>query len=180
MSIHDQIRAWVEQGCLVQVVPILPHDPIVRTMLVTKELADFLNEESASDEQVSRRAALRADLEAFVKGDRISASLDPYRKSKECYIAVTDPVRDAIWSLRCRDPKPSYRLFGAFAERDVLVLFSCRERTLLGGLGDWAWRREIRAASAVWMRMFQYEKLQGDELSEFMTNYVDVGRSAVE
>ena len=71
---RDVINAWLRQGDLVHLKPSLASDPIVRTMFVSMEIYDAVNDlQGGRDERMGR---LRADLETFVRGDIITVAMD--------------------------------------------------------------------------------------------------------
>ncbi|WP_138509613.1 hypothetical protein [Maricaulis alexandrii] len=159
----------------------MPYDRVERTLLMSPEVEAFLNAE-VDEFELEKRARLRADLEGFVAGNVVLASLKPLKKSRECFIARVYPEGDGVWCIRCLAPSPGYRIFGAFAKVDVFVALHVVPRDWLGNFLEEhgfisSWRNEVRRTVRWWVRHFhQYEKLKGAELNEFLSRCLDAAR----
>ena len=174
MSIRALISTQIQHGNLVNHQPSLPGEPVERTLLLTTEVEAFLKGPWGSENDETRAAELASQLDQFVSGGYIAASLNPIKKRNNCYMAILKPEVDRIWCIRSVDPEPSIRVFGAFAEKDVFVAMNFEMRKLLGGLGDFMWRREQNIAKARWRTMFaQCEPLDGGSLDKYISKAID-------
>jgi hypothetical protein len=120
MSIRDEINERIAEGRLFNLEPALASDPVERTMLISAEINSHLIGPWPNIIAAKRFGKLRADLEAFVKGEKVAVCLDPY-VARNAYMGRLDQPNDEVWDVRSRDPKPALRVFGRFAERDVFV-----------------------------------------------------------
>jgi hypothetical protein len=77
MSIRVQINGRIAEGRLHNLEPVLPSDPVERTMLISAEINSLLIGPWPNANAAKRFGELRADLEAFVKGEKVAVCLDP-------------------------------------------------------------------------------------------------------
>ena len=113
---------------------------------------------------------LRADLDMFSEGMLIVVGRGSHNS---CYMKQLDPTEDEIWEIRSRDPKPSLRLLGAFAARDVFVGIDILARADLGGPASAEWADAIRLTKAEWRKMFiTYPRHRGEALNEYISDDV--------
>lgn len=118
-----------------------------------------------ADEEI-RWSRLRADLDSFVEGRLIVVGRNGYMK-------LLDPRREEVWEIRSRSPKPSLRLFGRFAARDVFVALTWSARAPLAGKGSLPWRDAIRACKAEWRKLFPtYQPLSGSDIHDYIADEV--------
>jgi hypothetical protein len=177
MSIQDEIRSVVEQGKLVQLLPIIRSDKVKRHMFVSHDIYEKLQPEIDGESKFDPRFAhLRADLEKFILGGEITVAHDPFKKPKRTFLARVKPVEDEIWDIRSIDPNPAIRVLGSFSEQDVFIALDLEFRSELGGPNDKAWRDFIVRVGAHWRRLFgTYRPLSGDKTSDYISeNYLDV------
>lgn len=173
MSIRDLIRDHVKEGRLHTLSPALPSIPVVRHMFVTNDVLDALDTSIWADDPKARMrgAQLRADLDRFTMGDPITVAENPYSKPASTYIARTDPVRDQVWDIRSRDPKPSIRVLGCFAQTDCFVALAWDLRTNLGGPDSKEWRDFIVRCKATWRNLFHtYQPHSGGQISDYISH----------
>jgi len=169
MSMRDEIRFRVEEGRLIVLEPALPTSPVVRTMLVAPNIADLLNGPWSNQQEEYRFGRLRSDFDAFIEGLYISACMVPY-SAKTAYIASLDPPAEGVWEIRSRDPKPSLRVFGFFAEVDVFIALTIFNRNLLGGSNTREWRDAIVGCKAEWRKLFSpYQPLIAETINEYIS-----------
>ena len=76
-----------------------------------------------------RCGLLRAELESFVHGDRMTISWDP-SKARDAKMGRLDPIADEVWDVRSQGPSPGLRVFSRFAEKDVLLALTCSPRSI--------------------------------------------------
>jgi hypothetical protein len=171
MSIRDEINARVDESRLFYLPPTIPADRVVRHIFVTAEIYNDLHDRSAlSTSEENRIARLRADLDGFSIGQEITMSFKPYSKPKSTFMARTDPVSNAIWDIRSRDPNPGIRVLGGFSEIDTFVCLDWQYRNSLGGPGSKEWRDFIVRSTSVWTQLFNsYKRVSGDDASKYLS-----------
>lgn len=111
-----------------------------------------------------RIAQLQADLEVFVEG----RSIDPK------YLFLLYPMRDGVWEIRSVRDRPSIRVLGLFACKDVFI---ATNHALREDLGDWnsrEWKAVQREARAEWRRLFgAYDPQITTDIRELVTGALD-------
>lgn len=159
MSIHEEISYWLARSELVQVMPTLPSGRLVRSMFASREINRLIHGPWSDGKEAYRCGVLWDDFDRFVEGRLITMALiSPYKKPKATYMARLDPVMDNVWEIRCRDPKPGFRIFGGFADTDVFVALSGAPREMLPLSKDWRDARE--RCKAEWRRLFYTYPMQ--------------------
>ncbi len=179
MSILELIRQRVGEGRLHDVRPILDSDESLRTLVVSSEIHTLLEGPWINDDAARRCYALRADLEAFVKGDVIGMCLTPH-EHKTAYMGRLDRPKDEVWDIRCRDPSPAFRIFGRFACPNTFVALKYRPRSIvvewvdekpLGDRHSNEWHFAIHGTQNAWDDLFPYSNpVHGDDLSVYVTH----------
>lgn len=136
MLIKRAIILAVESGALTPVVPVLSWVIPRRTLYMCRPIKEMLDAARWSSDGLERErmARLEATLSLFVEGEFIDVNI----------LKQLDPPKYEHWEIRSRRPKPSWRVFGRFAEYDVFVATHARRRTELG---------------AKWSPQFEHEKL---------------------
>lgn len=126
---------------------------------------------------------LRADLESFVRGDRVSVCLNPYA-AKHALFGRLDPPTGEVWDVRSRDPNPGLRVIGRFAEADLFVAFTCWPRSVavpwldrpqLGDGDSEQWDFAINEAKAEWRKLFHPympHGTGGDDVHDYISDNV--------
>ena len=119
-----------------------------------------------------RMGTLRADLDQFTTGGMIVVGR---KRQNTCFLKLLTPVTDGIVEIRSRDPKPSLRLVGGFAEIDVFVGLYLFSRAELKGEGSREWRDAIVASKSAWTRMFvTYPRVTGGTINDYLSgNFID-------
>ena len=172
MSIRDQIRYWIDQKHrrLFQVLPTLPNGRVERFLFASKEINSLIAGPWRDKVEEYRCGRLWAAMDMFVEGRRITMALDdPYKKRKATYMARLDPLQDEVWEIRILDPKPGIRVFGRFAEQDLLIVSTWARREALPGSKDWRDARE--ACKAEWRKLFPtYNAITGNNVNEYVSN----------
>lgn len=158
MSIRSEVKKLVEEGKLHL---IEPADRVCRTMAVTPEIANLVNGPWLHKKMAARCIQLRIQLEAFVKGQVIGASLTPYGHGI-AYMGRLDKPEDEVWDIRGRDPSPGLRVFGRFADLDLFVAFLCAPRSVRV---DWLPREPLKDRTSLeWQFGILECQKQWDEL----------------
>jgi hypothetical protein len=157
MSILEEVNAHCRNGTLFRLLPLAvsPLRQQGRLLHVSKDIQTQLVGPWRDREQEHRWKVLRADLEAFVEGKRITLPADrnlaPKRPS---HMAQLKPANDEVWEFRLRRPRPSIRVFGRFAKKDFFVALTWAYRADLRALGSDEWRNERLGCRAEWERLF--------------------------
>lgn len=105
-------------------------------------------------------------LDGFTAGNRIVVSMDPHKKPDYCQLSKNAPQSSGIWEFRIRGKKPQVRIFGAFAECDVFIALSVRDRDELEGNFPLA----VAENSGTWSSIFrEFDPIVGDEINEYLS-----------
>jgi putative component of toxin-antitoxin plasmid stabilization module len=178
MSIREEWQKLVAEKVLHKVEPF-PGDPSKRTVLVSTELQNLLENPWEGDEG-TRCAMLAATLQRIVTGAKLVVEMDPYQ-AREANMGRLAPAEDCVWDIRCRD-KPGIRVFCFFLEKDVLVAFFCSPRSvsvswlhrLPLGVGDSIeWRHAVSESKREWAKLFPaHTPLRGEDINAYLSNAV--------
>lgn len=144
-QIWNTIKSHEAAGRLVPLPLRVPGDAGLRAMFLTSDLSAVLAATHAEQADKARYMALHARLEHFVTSPFITTG----------YIKPLRPQSDCVWEIVNKSPKPSLRVFGLFATRDVFVATNHQLRSVLGAAGTPQWKQEIRQARFEWRRLFQ-------------------------
>lgn len=146
---------------------------VVREIFISEDIYTVAQPPWAQTQMGRRCAQMRAYLDAWTEGRRLTVSDNPYRKRKATNIARTDPVADQVFEFRCIDPKPGIRVLGCFADFDLFVALTWNVRENL--TDDKAWRDEIERCKAAWRRLFNpYPPFSGAHLHDYLSNFQPV------
>lgn len=160
MSIEELIQSQLDAGELVRVHPALG-DSEERTMFVSREVSDLLSPPWTDKTVEERVGFLRADLEAFVRGQLMGMCMLPRKANEKAHFGLLAPAEDGFWDVRSVNPDPGLRVVGAFAKRDVFVGLcwaprskAWLQRLPLADFHSLEWRRLIKRARREWQRLF--------------------------
>jgi hypothetical protein len=150
--------------------------PVDRVLVFADPIYELLEGPWTHPSFASRAARLRADLEAFVRGDPVSVCLTPYEAGDALFGRLAEP-EDEVWDLRAREPNPALRLFGRFAAPDHFVAFDWRPRSKpwngrepLEGRDDPQWEAEKQKCTQQWVKLFpKHEPIHGGEVHDYIT-----------
>jgi hypothetical protein len=174
MSIYDAITQQVNAGALSLLYPAMPGTLVKRKMYISAEIRGLLDGPWSDTKWEERCGQLRADLDRFIEGIVLTVAEEPY-KGKTSYIKRLDPARDEVWEIRSRDPQPSLRIFGRFADKDLFVALSWANRADLGGPMSREWRDAKETCNAEWRKLFPaYAPKSGASLYDYLSNIVPV------
>lgn len=150
MSIKELILSHVAKGVLYALSPAIAGDQkLARGVFVSGEVWDLVGDDvtvSAELERVSGQA--RARLDSFSFGKSFVFALSPSNKSALSDIARNAPIATGVVDLRITNPKPSLRIFGGFAEKDMLILLNWAPRENLD------FPAEINRCRKIWDQLF--------------------------
>ncbi len=172
MSIHEVLKANVDDGRLIEIEPIFGVGS-ARAVYAVPEVFAQLEPETADPEFQSSSGELRRWLDSFIMGKKLVVGP---RSSRTCDMKRLDPSPDEIWEIRKQD-SPSIRLFGRFVETDIFVVTNMELVAILFSV-EWfrtwpIWKREIRNCKAAWRRMFAtYPPHSGSNLSDYLSRAV--------
>jgi hypothetical protein len=167
MSIHDEIRNRVHEGRLWLLRPALPASRIVRPMFASREIMDVVLGPWSDPEWEERCGRLRADLDVFITGRLLTVAERRYQ-ARTAYMAQLDQPRDEVWEIRSRDPEPSLRVFGRFADTNWFVALTWWKRAELGGPKSREWRDAIVGCKTEWRNLFpSYAPKIGNQIHDY-------------
>lgn len=101
--------------------------PVGRKLLVTQELHSLLRTPDTKLMFPSYQAEVI--LSRFCAGYYLGGSL---KSAKDCDIERLENIGE-VWAICLRKPRPGWRLFGRFAQRDVFVATAAYDRHELAG-----------------------------------------------
>lgn len=148
--------------------PALANIGVVREVFVSKDVHDLL--EFANVDEDLERAAGRAcaKLDAFIGGRTIVFGMDPYVKSPATLVSRNNPWQLGIVEFRVASYSPDLRLFGGFAQKDVLILLTWARKTGL------KYHAEIRRCKATWDDLFPGSvPIIGSTVDEYVSNFLE-------
>ncbi|PSS59832.1 hypothetical protein C6558_36010 [Ensifer sp. NM-2] len=172
MSIRKLISGHVGTGLLRALSPAIAGDkPLVRGVFVSNEVWSLVGDDVDVDEKLERPSGqARARLDSFSFGKSIVFALNPRNKSVHSDIARNAPISDGVVDLRVTNPKPSLRIFGAFADKDLLVLLNWELRENMD------FDAEIKKCKLNWHGLFPHHPaLIGNTHDEYLTKPFVVG-----
>jgi hypothetical protein len=177
MSIRAEWQRLVREERLYALDPY-PGDPKARTVLMAPRINELVS--GPWDDQLmgDRCARLLAGLQGLVRGDRLIVCMTPF-KAREAQLGRLDPTGDSVFDFRSKD-KPGLRLFSRFAERNVLVAFTCAPRSVevswldrlpLGDRHSKEWKKGVSDCIAQWSILFpRHDPILGDDLNAYLSN----------
>lgn len=171
MSIRVAISQHLEKE-LFLLKPLVESDPVVRTLFVSRTIQAAAAPPWPRGRNGIRQAQMRAWLDRFTSGARVSVAENPRKKPRDTFLARVDPKSADIFDVRCINPAPGIRVLGRFAEKDTFVALTWDHRENMTG-------RDFDAAVAhcadEWKRLFPAIPLfSGSTLDDYLTNYVAV------
>jgi hypothetical protein len=173
MSIVNEIKSLRDQGVLYHLIPVEPGRSVERDVFVSRNIWGLLEGEDADVKLQQVGARARRRLESFACGRAVVFGMNPLLKDRTSLIARNDPTSTGVVDVRINDPKPAVRLFGCFAERNVLVLLLRRTRSDLALKG---FSSSIRQCRRDWDMLFpSYAPLISEDPNEYITGTFDLG-----
>lgn len=169
MSIHDATKAQVTAllgNRLFVLPPLIPSDPSVRTLFVSREVRDDVTPPWPDNYDGYRLSVFRGTLDAFTRGDLISVSEDPFDKPPNTFLARVHPVGEEVWDIRCSGGNPQIRCFGRFLGKDVFVALTWSYRDNLN------WEDEREDCKSAYDALFASCPLfRGGSLDDYLSNF---------
>lgn len=174
MSIYVEIGSRVNEQRLFFLSPAIPGSLVIRKMYISSEIKNMIFGPWDSLEWGERCGRLRQDFDHFIEGHKIDVAESPF-KGKTSYLKRLEPQREEAWEIRSRDPEPSLRIFGRFADKNVFVALSWHKRADLLGPHSREWRDAIEQCKTEWRNLFPaYQPMTGAKLHDYVTNIVPV------
>lgn len=170
MLTSAEIQARIDDHRLHPLRPMMPEATSKRVIFATTDMMSELTGPFPSVVDTVRMMRVRADLDIFSTGQLIVVASG---KTNKGYMKHLDPPGDGIWEIRCRDPKPSIRVFGMFARVDVLVITNCKDRYSLGEEDSREWRDELLRCKTEWRKLFPtYQPQCGRDINDYLSDNV--------
>lgn len=152
-------------------------DRVERVLVFTEAVRTLLDGPWTHPSCASRAMRLRADLEAYVRGDPVSMCLEPYEAGDAFFGRLAEPEEE-VWDVRAREPNPALRLFGRFAAPDHFIAFDWRPRSKpwngrepLGDRHDPDWNTAKAECIGQWVTLFpKHEPVHGGTVDEYVTS----------
>jgi hypothetical protein len=180
MSMRREWARLVREGEQLFVLDPFPGDPKARTLLMTREIRAVIAGPWNSELMEERCGRLLARLHRIVRGELLSVCMTPF-KARHAELGRLDPTKDSVFDIRSNE-KPGLRVFCRFAEKDVLIAFSCAPRSVkvswmdklpLGNRHSREWKRGVFECKQKWAELFpEYEPVKGDCLDDYLSNAV--------
>lgn len=166
-KLKERIGVLVDDGRLSLLQPSSGGE-MCRHMFVSKEVDDAIKWPFAENHDGFRQSEFRMALDAFVLGYELTVAEDPRNKPPYAMLARVDPVGDEIWDVRCIEPEPGIRCFGAFIGKDTFVALTWDYRENICGEIDW--QREIEHCKLVWKNLFgTLARFEERNLNEYLS-----------
>jgi hypothetical protein len=162
MIIREAIESAKASGALIPFDPPLRWVSKPRAFLMTERLAREITDGRASldPRRVERWERLRADISHFVENGLITWA----------FMRWLDPKKYEHWELRSLRPRPSFRVFGRFAEPDVFVGTHIKERAPLGAKWSLDWEIEKLVCEDEWRAaLSDCEPFRSDDYTDYIT-----------
>jgi hypothetical protein len=138
-----------------------------RCLLLSPRIYQWIN---ANGRNAELRAAVRAHLGRFVKGEQID-DLNYMKRVSNRAAATVDDFSDGVWSIRPLF-EPKQRFFGAFPLPDHFIIFAMQSRRALNT--DPQWNNQIRKVTRTWNAMFPGRRcFSGSAFAHYVTFNAD-------
>lgn len=177
MSMNGMLQELIRRQSLMEVQPLLGGSRVRRVLCPPGVLAE-LDPGTSRMIGAGNAGQLRAWLDGFIAGRRITVGSGGGR---DVDLKILNPPADEVWELRKRE-RPSTRIFGRFAMKDVFIATNIRTAEdlfavewLSGDRVTWpVWRQEIRRCKAVWRSLFlDYQPVSGGRPDDYVSNAID-------
>lgn len=181
MSIREQWKERVKEGRLFKLGFLIPGLAEKRTVLMSSEINALVSGPWTDNLMGDRCAKLRANLENILAGNRLTVCWEPFEADRRHQIGRLHPVEDGVFDIRSVD-KPGLRVFFQFAEKDVLVLFTCSPRSVpvawlkrlpLLNKESEEWKEAVSQSKREWFELFPgLPPFKGGSVSDCLSNAI--------
>ena len=182
MSIRKQWEGLVEQQMLFKLPPY-PGDRNDRTVLMSASINQLVVGPWDSNLMGDRCARLTAGLQGIVRGNVLKVCMTPFA-ARKAQMGRLHPKENSVFDFRSVE-QPGLRVFGRFAEKNVLVALICAPRSVevswldklpLGDRHSKDWQRAVRETLAQWSMLFpKHDPVLGDDLCDYLTRATPEG-----
>ncbi len=151
---------------------IFPRLPARRILYISEQVRLLITGQAPSMDLKRRERWFRARavLEQFVDGKWMSVKSKPNSRGE---LAILCPHSDEIWEIRDVRPKPSLRILGSFASKDLFIALSPYERSELGAKGSAEWATALEIYKTQWRWLFdRHRPMSGS----FPNDYLSLAR----
>lgn len=173
MSIAEKIKERIKdlEGQRLHHLPSqLPSDPRVREVFASNEVMEVVTPPWPENYVGQRQQSFRASLDAFTRGEELSVSEDPFRKSGTTFLARVHPVEREVWDIRSFEPKPGIRCFGRFGGYNRFIALTWDYRENFEGKEDW--ENEVEFFQKEWKKHFgEIPPYIGKGVHDLLSNY---------
>lgn len=181
MSIRPEYIGHVREGRLYRLGFLVPGRPEKRTVLMSQEINNLVSGPWFSDLMEDRCNRLRANLESILAGDRLNVCWEPYKGRPYHHIGRLAEQDEEIWDIRSVD-RPGLRTLFRFAEKDVIVAFTCSPRSVpvpwhyrLPLISSKDWKRAKTECKRQWGILFPaHEPHKGTNLSDYLSDAISI------
>lgn len=148
-----------------------PKRVILLSGLMKKDIIDGPWKDKAEEDRLA--GTLRADLDRFVSGDLLRASLGGPARASEDMKRLKDTYE--VWEFKSdTKKKQGIRVFGRFAGYDLFVATHWQWRDSLDNYGSDKWDKEINRCRNDWFSIFQNHTPQtGDTIDAYLSDAKD-------
>jgi hypothetical protein len=169
MSLEGKIKSLCETGVLSLIPQSWPGLPRMRSVYASIPVRNLI-EGPWSDKQEERRAfELRAEIDWFIDGKPVYLRVD-YEVGTFAWLARLNPPSEEVWEIRSLKPKPSLRILGTFARRDVFIALIWAKRTVLGAGDSEQWKEVIQQFKQEWINYFEVPPVSGTYPDDYISN----------
>jgi hypothetical protein len=124
---------------------------MARKLYVVPDLYNFLETKQSDTRQANYQKELRADLDAYTKGEYRTVRLR-HRKGSNSQLARLESPNEEVWEVQIRGTKPQIRAIGRFACKDSFVAFFWKPHDEL--TTEEQWRQAKIRCQTEWMNLF--------------------------
>lgn len=181
MSIRTEYMEHVRRDRLFRLGFLVPGRPEKRTVLMSQEINDLISGPWSSDLMEDRCGRLRANLENILAGEQLNVCWEPHKHRPIHNIGRLAELSEEIWDIRSVD-SPALRTLFRFAEKDVIVAFTCSPRSVpipwhyrLPIINKKDWKRAKTECKRQWGILFPaHGPHKGTDLNDYLSNAVSI------
>ena len=168
-----EIKAACSSGTLHYLGPEIP-GACAREIFVSESVWLAARGPWPDDEDGLRLSSMRAYMDHFSYGFRVTVAMQPHTKKAESFLAPTDPVTDHCWDMRFVAPNARIRVLGHFAHTDCFVALTWDFRENFE-IDPNAWGLAIADCKSQWRSLFTISPHRGASPSDYVSKNFDLG-----
>jgi hypothetical protein len=170
MSLEDQIKGLCDSGILCLIQQSWPGLPMKRWFYAFETVKTLLLGPWNTQKEADRAMELRAEIDWFIDGKTIYVRPDCEEGTK-ALLARLHPASDEVWEFRSIKPKPSLRVFGTFARKNIFIASNWEYRTYLGAEDSEEWAEAITQFKSIWQNSFpSLDPLHGSYPNDYLSH----------